>query len=970
MKQLFIKIQILLLSLLVTFPLFAQQVSTTTQVLPVSAIGTTILVPISSAGITSSYGNTLAATIRFVYDPTVLTYVGITNINAALPTIASEGLTVNPAGGGIVQVNIIYPDPDFLFLGSPYPEGKSFDIQFTFLGGTSPITITNAEFLNAAFETNNSPVVNGNVRENTDPAITIAPATLTGFTYMQGSGPSAEQTFTVSGVHLINNISIAAPANYEISTASGAGYTSPLTLIPTSGSVSNTTIYVRLKTGLSVGAYNNEVINITSNGATSKTVTTSGTVINPVLSVGALNNFDNVCINSTAGPSTFTITGTNLTAGNVNIGALTGYTYSTSAGGTYTSTLDLSQIGGAYSATVYVKFSPALVQSYNGNISVSGGGASSVNVAATGSGNPLPDAAAGADRTICSGTSTILGATAIAGSTYIWTSVPVGFNSTSANPSVSPTVTTTYTLVETITATGCSMSNSVVITVNPLPLAEAGNASAICIGSSTFLGATAVGGSTYNWTSVPAGFTSTSANPSVNPTVTTTYTVVETITATGCTNTHSVVVTVNPLLPASVSIAAVPSGAICAGTSVTFTATPTNGGTPTYQWKKGGIAISGQTGATYTSTTLANNDVITVAMTSNASLCLTGSPATSNAITMTLNSNLTASVSLAAVPSGAICAGTSVTFTATPTNGGTPTYQWKKGGIAISGQTGATYTTTTLANNDVITVVMTSNASPCLTGSPAISNAITIVVNSLPAAAAGANKTICSESSTILGSTAVTGSTYSWTSVPVGFTSTTANPSVSPNVNTTYKVVETKTATGCTNTHSVVVTVNPLPVAPVITQQGNTLTSSISTGNQWYLDGVAIPGSTGKQHVAAYIGNYNDVVTSGVCSSAHSNTILVSVIVGVIDLEISHSIEVFPNPNHGQFTIKVASGKPVELNIEIYNNQGSLIWNQEKVTVYDTYITNVDLHVVSNGVYIIALRNKDTNIVRKVVVLK
>ncbi|MCV2486844.1 T9SS sorting signal type C domain-containing protein, partial [Flavobacterium sp. SH_e] len=153
---------------------------------------------------------------------------------------------------------------------------------------------------------------------------------------------------------------------------------------------------------------------------------------------------------------------------------------------------------------------------------------------------------------------------------------------------------------------------------------------------------------------------------------------------------------------------------------------------PTYQWYNGATAISGATNSTYTSTALANGNSITVVMTSNASPCLTGSPATSNAINMTVNPNLPASVSIAASPSGAICAGTSVTFTATPTNGGTaPTYQWYNGATAISGATNSTYTSTALANGDAITVRMTSNASPCLTGSPATSNAVNMSINQI-----------------------------------------------------------------------------------------------------------------------------------------------------------------------------------------------------------------------------------------------
>ncbi len=106
----------------------------------------------------------------------------------------------------------------------------------------------------------------------------------------------------------------------------------------------------------------------------------------PEITLSSLPTFENVCINTTAGPESFTITGTNLTTANVTVAALSGFTYSTTSGGTYTSTLTLTPSGGNLSQQVFVKFSPTLVQSYDGNIVVSGGGATSKNCAASGSG--------------------------------------------------------------------------------------------------------------------------------------------------------------------------------------------------------------------------------------------------------------------------------------------------------------------------------------------------------------------------------------------------------------------------------------------------------------------------------------------------------------------------------------------------------------------------------------------------------
>lgn len=123
-----------------------------------------------------------------------------------------------------------------------------------------------------------------------------------------------------------------------------------------------------------------------------------------------------------------------------------------------------------------------------------------------------------------------------------------------------------------------------------------------------------------------------------------------------------------PVLPVSVSITVSPGNTICAGSAVTFTALPVNGGSnPSYQWYNGVNPAIGETGSSYTSTTLVNGDVISVRMTSDITPCSSGNPAVSNSITMVVNP-LPAAVINASGPL-ALCTGESVTLS-TPVNGG------------------------------------------------------------------------------------------------------------------------------------------------------------------------------------------------------------------------------------------------------------------------------------------------------------
>jgi gliding motility-associated-like protein len=168
--------------------------------------------------------------------------------------------------------------------------------------------------------------------------------------------------------------------------------------------------------------------------------------------------------------------------------------------------------------------------------------------------NTLPAANVGSAKTICSGSSTSIGAVAIVGHTYSWTPTTALNSSTSSQPTASPTNTTTYTLTETDTTAKCSNSDSVIVTVNILPAANAGSAKSICSGSSTSIGAAAIAGNTYSWTPTTALNSSTLSQPTANPTNTTTYTLTETVVVTGCSKSNSVVVTVNPLPAANAGL--------------------------------------------------------------------------------------------------------------------------------------------------------------------------------------------------------------------------------------------------------------------------------------------------------------------------------------------------------------------------------------------------------------------------------
>ena len=110
--------------------------------------------------------------------------------------------------------------------------------------------------------------------------LTATPATLTGFTYMAGSGPSAVQSYLLDGTSLTpasGNISITGTANFEVS-LNNTTFSSAVNLAYTLATFNDAVVYVRMKAGLAEGSYSNNAVVITGGGAPAIQVSCSGIV--------------------------------------------------------------------------------------------------------------------------------------------------------------------------------------------------------------------------------------------------------------------------------------------------------------------------------------------------------------------------------------------------------------------------------------------------------------------------------------------------------------------------------------------------------------------------------------------------------------------------------------------------------------------------------------------------------------------
>lgn len=197
--------------------------------------------------------------------------------------------------------------------------------------------------------------------------------------------------------------------------------------------------------------------------------------------------------------------------------------------------------------------------------------------------------------------------------------------------------------------------------------------------------------------------------------------------------------------------------------------------------------------------------------------------------------------------------------------------QWFNGSAAISGSIGSSYTATQAGS---YYVRLTNTSSGC----SSYSDTVVVTVNPTPATpviTAGGSTSLCTGESVTLSSSAAGNQ---WYKDGVAISGATAQQ-YSASQAGSYTVAVTQSGCPSAQSTAVNVTVNAAPAAPVLTSSGALtfcagdsvrLQSSVATGNQWYKDGVALPGATGQQLWVKDAGAYSAKVTTGSCVSGAS----------------------------------------------------------------------------------------------------
>ncbi|MCK6639408.1 MAG: T9SS type A sorting domain-containing protein [Bacteroidia bacterium] len=525
--------------------------------------------------------------------------------------------------------------------------------------------------------------------------------------------------------------------------------------------------------------------------------------------------------------------------------------------------------------------------------------------------NSLPIANAGSDINLCTGSSVMLNGTG--GASCSWAPATALNNSVSCQPIASPASNITYTLTVTSSA-GCSASDSINITVLPVPTALAGPDQGTCPGIPVTLNGG--GAQTCSWSPVTTLGNPLSCSTTATPLVTTNYTLTVTD-INGCTGTDSITVTVTP---GPIAVAG-SDQSICPGGSVTLNG---SGGSSCY-WSPSAGLSSTTVYSPVASPVTTTDYVLTV----NDAFGCQGYD--------TVRVNVYPAAPLSACCTQSLCFGDTLPLSINATLNN---IIWSPSG-SLQPNTGSSVNA--FPNTTTSYTITATDANGCN-----FSDTLLITVHPGSIITACCNQVICPGDTTSL-SASPAYANITWIPSASLFPNSGTNVNAFPTSTTTY-TVSASDGNGCPVSDTLTLSVYPSPAIPVITQNGADLVSSVLSGNQWYLNGSPVPGATNQVYMPTQNGLYTvECTDTNGCTAQSSPYNYIST--GQEQLFIGKPTCIYNPLNHSLTFNNLQEG---ENTLMIFDASGRLVTQQQLI------VTGPQIEIPFNsatGIYIVRVND-------------
>ncbi len=251
--------------------------------------------------------------------------------------------------------------------------------------------------------------------------------------------------------------------------------------------------------------------------------------------------------------------------------------------------------------------------------------------------------------------------------------------------------------------------------------------------------------------------------------------------------------------------------------------------------------------------------------------------------------------------------------------------------------------------------------------------------------------TLCLGDSTQLYATATGGSgtfTYSWTSIPTGFTSTIQNPVAFPIITTRYIIAVNDGSSTKTDTIKVTVNGEPTANAGANASYPDTIIIFPVTGTATNYSSVkwltAGDGHFNADTVLAtdYYPGPNDRQNGGVlltlqanpiipCSDTTTDTVFISLsfLEGIASNgKVGFDMNIVPNPTTGFFNLVVQGARDMDLIVRISDIAGKTIFMDQERPLAQEYSKPIDISGFPKGIYMVKVQGNNQSITKKLVI--